>query len=401
MTCCGQCGSNKLDRVDSFVEERLTFVASHHRRRVQRRVTMRCQRCQERTTSPAPPAPWSRAKVSCEWLAWLVTEKYDKGVPLDRIRRILSRKGIDISLGALVGIVAKAVKLIEPIDNVHWENLLAGSHMSTDGTGLVVLHNMGPGTHHGYLEAYHQGPTVVFQYEPSKEGKRQAKKLESFKGVLQADAESRYNETFNNPDIHEAGCHAHPRRALRDAEVEQPVLAQEAGRFIGEAFGAEAEARQKGLTGGALRTWRQEKVRPALERFRDWSRAVEPKLTPKDPLKGVLRYYRNHWAALTRFLEDPAVTIDNSATERLFQVVGKLRHACLFAGSPTGAVRMARLLGIMATCRRLGVDSEGYLTWLFERRGTAQARYGLEPSQLTPAAYLAEERRRSPERVAA
>jgi len=401
VSCCTNCGCDKLDRVDSFVEERLTIVTSHHRRRVQQRVTMRCRRCQRRTTSQAHPAPYKGSMVSCEWLAWLVCEKYDKGVPLDRIRRILLRQGINISLSALVGMIAQAAKLIAPIDKVHWDGLLASSHMSTDGTGLLVLVKGGPGTHHGYLEAYHRGSTVVFQYEPSKDGEVQATKLEKFKGNLQADAESRYNETFRNPDITESGCNAHPRRALRDAEVAQPALAVEAGHFIGQAYAAEAEARKLGLTGARLRDWRQKKVKPALDQFLQWARAVEPVLTPKDPLRAVLRYYNNHWPALTRFLDDPEVAIDNSSTERLFQPVAKLRHACLFAGSPAGAQRMACLLGLMATCRRLGVDPQRYLTWLFERRGTASAHYGLEPSQLTPAAWLAQQHQRSPERAAA
>lgn len=78
----------------------------------------------------------------------------------------------------------------------------------------------------------------------------------------------------------------------------------------------------------------------------------------------------------------------NSRTEREFQYVAKLRLNCLFAGGTEGAHRAAVLLGIVATCRRLKLDVEAYLTWVFVRVGTHRDKYGLSAADLTPAAYL-------------
>jgi hypothetical protein len=103
----------------------------------------------------------------------------------------------------------------------------------------------------------------------------------------------------------------------------------------------------------------------------------------------VLLYYRRHWAALTRFLDDPELPLDNSKTEREFQLVAKLRLNCLFAGGTEGAHRAAVLLGISATCRRLKIDLQRYLTWVFERNGTHRHKYLLSAAELTPAAYKA------------
>jgi len=102
--------------------------------------------------------------------------------------------------------------------------------------------------------------------------------------------------------------------------------------------------------------------------------AVEPSLTPDDPLAKVIRYYRNHWQALFRFVDDPELPIDNSASEREYQNVAKLRLNSLFAGSTEGAHRAATLLGIAATCRTLGIDTQAYLAWALQwrtRRGSA------------------------------
>lgn len=66
---CGNCGGARLDVVAHFVEEKLTVVAEHQRRRITDRYTCRCRDCGVRTTGEAPPAPYARSKVTCEWLA--------------------------------------------------------------------------------------------------------------------------------------------------------------------------------------------------------------------------------------------------------------------------------------------------------------------------------------------
>ena len=67
--------------------------------------------------------------------------------------------------------------------------------------------------------------------------------------------------------------------------------------------------------------------------------------------------------------------------------VAKMRLNSLFAGSTEGAHRMATLLGIVATCRAIGVDPLGYLAWAFTRLGTHRDVYGLSAAEITPAAY--------------
>jgi Transposase IS66 family len=165
------------------------------------------------------------------------------------------------------------------------------------------------------------------------------------------------------------------------------VLAAEAGRFVGAMFDAEDVARERGLTGQALLHHRQTVTKPLTKRFLEWMDAVEPTLAYSDPVAKVIRYYRNHWGPLMRFLDDPSLPLDNSGSEREFQVVAKLRHNVLFAGGTEGAHRAAVLLGIAATCRRVRVDFEAYLAWVFVRRGTHRHKYDLSATELTPAAY--------------
>lgn len=100
-----------------------------------------------------------------------------------------------------------------------------------------------------------------------------------------------------------------------------------------------------------------------------------------------VQYYVRHRDALFRFIDDPALPIDNSATEREFQNVAKLRLNMLFAGSTEGAHRACVLLGIVATCRALRVSAEAYLAWAFDRLGTHREVFGLDLEEMTPAAF--------------
>ncbi|MDX1644725.1 MAG: IS66 family transposase [Thermoanaerobaculia bacterium] len=386
---CDHCGSTDLAVVRQHVEEKLTVVKAHQRVRRTVRDTCDCNACGQRTTPRALPAPFPRSKATCEWLAWFIWARHALLLPMDRIRRDLDGKGVPLAMSYLVSQVERAADILAPIDGEHWKQLLGGDWMGMDATGLKVCVKGVPETHNGNLEAFHNGETVVVQYEATKHSDNLVSKLRPFSGVLVADAEHRHNVLFEDGSIIEAGCNAHGRRKLRDAETAQPKLAADAGRFISAVYNAEAEARKLGLTGEALRDWRRQRCKPHLDDFERWNDAVRPTLLPSDPLTKALAYYSNHWDALCRFVDHPEIPIDNSATERLYQPIAKLRHNILFAGSTEGAHRLATLLGIVATCRALGIDGEAYLAWAFTRLGTHKDLYDLTAAELTPAAYAA------------
>jgi hypothetical protein len=384
---CDACGCTDLDAADEVVEEKLHVVKEHQRRRVVKRTTCRCRKCGARTTPRSLPAPYPRSKVTCEWLAWLVHQKFSLLVPLDRVRRDLAERGVPLAMGSLVSFIERASDLLAPVDGVHWKQLLAGRWMATDGTGLKVLVPKLPLAHNGYIELYRNNELAVFQYEATKDGDDVKNKLAKFRGTITADAEHRFNGVFASGDVVESGCNAHGRRKFRDAEATQPKLAVEGGAFIGAMYGHEDKARELGLVGDALRAHRQKVIRPIADDLDKWLVAVEPALLPTEPLAEAVRYYRNHRAALYRFIDDPDVPIDNSRTEREFQNVAKLRLNMLFAGGTEGAHRACVLLGIVATCRAIGVPVEKYLAWAFERLGTHRDTFNLSIDEMTPAAF--------------
>ena len=386
---CAHCGSSTLDVAEDVVEEKLHVVKEHQRRRIVRRTTCRCRVCLKRTTPASLPAPYARSKVTSDWLAWFIHQKFGLLSPLDRIRRDLAERGVPLAMGTLVSFVERAADLLAPIDGLHWKSLLASSWMATDGTGIKVLLPGLSSAHDGYVELYRNYECAVFQYSPDKGGEGVEAKLARFRGTLTADAEHRFNGVYATGRVVESGCNAHGRRKFRDAEATQPVLAQEGGAFIAAMYVAEEQARTDGLEGTALLGHRRTHIRPIATELAKWLAAVEPTLLPSDLLTAAVGYYRKHWHALMRFIDDPEVPIDNSPTEREFQNFAKLRLNMLFAGSTEGAHRACVLLGIVATCRAIGVPVQAYLAWAFDRLGTHREQFGLELHEITPAAFKA------------
>jgi len=168
------------DAFTGFPRGKVHVVKEHQRRRVVKRATCRCRRCLHRTTPASLPAPYARSKVTCDWLAWFIHQKFALLSPLDRVRRDLEERGISLAMSTLVGFVERAATLLAPIDGLHWRRLLQGSWMATDGTGIKVLVPGLRAAHDGYIELYRNMECAVFQYEATKASDVVVSKLAPF-----------------------------------------------------------------------------------------------------------------------------------------------------------------------------------------------------------------------------
>lgn len=384
---CEHCGSRRLLARDTETGARLDAVETIARLRREVLDVVRCGDC-GRTTTATPPLPCPRSKFTCGFLAWLVYTRFVLLVPINRIYHHLRRQNLGVPRSSLIRLIEIGSDLAGAVDGVHWKELKQRHCLLTDATGVKVLIEGLPHAWHAIFDVFNGDETAVFTFALTKHGDELAALLKGYKGVVMCDAESRLNELCARSGVLRANCNAHPRREFRDAEKVQPILAKEAGRFLSRMYAVERKARAERLVGDALRERRQTQTRPIVDAFRAWLASKDtPDLLPSDNFGKVVRYYLKHFDNLTRFVDDPEIPIDNNPSERAFQDLARMRYNSLFAGSPEGGHRWAVLLGIVTTARRHDLDIHAYLTWMFERRGTARSRYGLEPPDLTPAAY--------------
>ncbi len=83
---------------------------------------------------------------------------------------------------------------------------------------------------------------------------------------------------------------------------------------------------------------------------------LQPEVLPKSPSGAAVRYALNQWEALTRFLEDGELEIDNGATERANRDIALGRGNWTFFGSDGGGKTAAVLRSFIATCKRCGIE---------------------------------------------
>jgi transposase len=101
--------------------------------------------------------------------------------------------------------------------------------------------------------------------------------------------------------------------------------------------------------------------------LRAWLEKILATLSRKSETAEAIRYALSRWKALTRYLDDGAVEIDNSAAERALRVVALGRKNYLFAGSDAGGVRAAAIYSLLGSAKLNHIDPELYLRYVLER----------------------------------
>jgi len=202
-------------------------------------------------------------------------------------------------------------------------------------------------------DAHH--PVVLFDYTPTRGRAGPAKFLEGYQGYLQADAYSVYDAFFKKArGLVEVGCWMHARRYFFKALESDEQHMGPALHLIGRLYGVEERARD--FTPDERLALRQRLSAPVMEKLRGYLEKIRGELLPKSPGARAVRYALNQWDALTRFLEDGDLEIDNGASERANRGVAVGRGNWTFFGSDRGGQTAAVLLSFVATCKGCGVE---------------------------------------------
>ena len=86
-----------------------------------------------------------------------------------------------------------------------------------------------------------------------------------------------------------------------------------------------------------------------------------------------MRYALSRWEALSLYLNDGTVEIDNNAAERAIRPIGIGRNNWLFAGSDDGGTRTANILTLIETAKMSDLQPERYLTDVINKIGDMPA----------------------------
>ena len=112
---------------------------------------------------------------------------------------------------------------------------------------------------------------------------------------------------------------------------------------------------------------RQSRARPLLDELHRWWNKTLTGLSRKSDTALAIRYALSRWRALSRYIDDGQIEMDNSAAERALRTAALGRQNYLFAGSDAGGERAAAIYSLLGPAKLNGLDPELYLRHVLER----------------------------------
>jgi transposase len=369
----------RLVEIGTEISEQLDIIPQQVRVIQHHRVKYACPCCDESIrVTPAPARVIPKGLLTEAALAWVVTAKYQDGLPLYRQAALLGRFGGDLSRNTLAASMVRVGEAVQPIINLLRDHLLDADLVLGDETVLQVLKESGRSAQSkSYLWAQMTGsgpPIRLFTYTPGRGGNQARLLYEGIKAgaVLMSDGYEVYNAIAAANGVIHLGCWAHTRRYFVEAEAALPKAArgpqQPATQFIaaiGELYAIEAKAKE--LAPSLRGQLRLKQSRPVLARIEALLLQYVQAVTPSSLLGKALHYLSSQWPKLIRFVENGAWPIDNNLCENAIRpfVVG--RRNWLFADTVAGARASANLYSLIETCKANGMDPYTYLVDLFRQ----------------------------------
>jgi transposase len=363
--CCG------AERKEIGAEE--SWQIEHYPARFERIQHLRkkyaCPKCENKgdgaqiQTAAKPESAIEKGLAGPGLLAYIVTSKFADYLPLYRLEDIFKRQGFEISRATQSVWCGDVADLVEPLYRLMAERVRASHVVGTDDTIMPMLAKGKAANARMWVYVGDEtGPYNLFDFTLNRGRDGPKYFLRDYRNVLVADAYGGYNGVVAGNEITRAGCWAHARRKIVDAEKAAPDIAREAVELIRALYAA--EHRSKSLSAAARLELRQADSAPVLatlkERLLDWKQ----QLLPKHPMAEALSYALSQWEELNVFCSDGAVPIDNNVSEREMKRVVLNRKNSLFVGNARGGRTAAILASLTSSCRRHGVDPQRYLTQL-------------------------------------
>jgi len=258
------------------------------------------------------------------------------------------------------GWMAQCADLLGPLYGAMKKELFRSKVIGTDDTSVKVLDRKLPFARIGRIwpyvgDAHH--PVIVYDYTPTRGRIGPAKFLEGYTGYLQADAYSVYDAFFKPArGLTEVGCWMHARRYVFKALETDEACMGPALHLIARLYAVEDRAKALSLSAEQRLALRKRVSSRLLEKLHKYLLDLQPEALPKSPSGAAVRYTLNQWDALTRFVEDGELEIDNGATERANRDIAVGRANWTFFGSDQGGKTAAVLRSFVASCKRSRVE---------------------------------------------
>jgi transposase len=318
-------------------------------------------------TAEKPPAPIEKGLAGPGLLAHVAVSKYGDHLPLHRQESIFARQGVELSRKTMCDWMRQCAELVSPLYDLMKQRALSSKVVQTDDTPVPVLDPELPRTRTGRIWTYvgdPDHPYTVYDYTPNRSRAGPDEFLKNFRGYLQADAYSGYDEIYKDA---KRGVTEVARRKYFEAQSSDIMRSMVVLAYIHLLYDVEREARDGELGAAGRLALRQARSRPLLQDLKAYLERERLQVLPKSPIAQAMAYTLSNWDALVRYAEDGDLEIDNNGAERSLRGVAVGRRNWTFFGSDNGGHTAAVLSSLIATSKRHHIDPFAYLRDVFAR----------------------------------
>ena len=378
-TTCG-CG-RPMRRIGEDVAEKLDYQPGVFS--VERHIRGKwvCQCCDKIVQAPVAPHVIDKGLPTTALLAQVLVAKYLDHLPLYRQEAIFERAGHGIARSTLAQWVGECGVQLQPLVDALRQELLRQGVLHADETPVAMLKPGHGKTHRAYLWSYcstsfNPMKAVVFDFADSRGGQHARAFLgldqnDGWKGKLVTDDFSGYKACFEL-GVTEAGCMAHARRKFHELWVNHgSTVGEQALKFFIQLYDIEREVAETSVD--ERRERRRQRSRPAADALHHWMRQQRQKIPDGSATARAIDYSLKRWAALTRFIDDGELPIDNNWVENQIRPIALGRNNWLFAGSLRAGKRAAAVMSLIHSARLNGHDPYAYMQDVLERLPTQPA----------------------------
>jgi len=362
---CPACGSEDLKALGKGrTTEVYEYLPARFERQVHVQEVLACACGQCVVTAPAPAKVVDKGGYGPGLLAHVVTSKCADAMPLHRLAQRIERGGVPMSRSTLTDLFHLSASVLLPLSSHLLQCIASAEVVWADETPLRVLDVKK--TRLGYLWTFlTQNPKgqwlIGYRFSMGRAGKTPKDVLGGTTGALVVDGYTGYNAVTLPDGRTRVGCWSHVRRRFFDALATAPE-AREAMDFILALYRVEAQASEANVVRTAAhRELRRLHSAPLLARLRVWLEDQAPRHPPKGPQGGAISYALKQWDALSRFVSDERLPLDNNRSEGALRKAALGRKTFLFVGHEAAGENLAGLYALVATCEVNDINPEEYL----------------------------------------
>ena len=173
---------------------------------------------------------------------------------------------------------------------------------------------------------------------------------------METDAYAAYDRVGGPKMVH-AACWAHARRKFDEAIKlnKQDLVSTRILVQMGKLFSIDAQARDEHMDHARRHALRMERTPLVLTEIKAQIEAAGREALPSSPLGRACSYTLRLWDKLVRFLDYSELELSNNLAENSMRPIALGRRNWTHVGHVKAGPRVAAILSIVETCRRINI----------------------------------------------